>query len=58
MKCITTKYGNKLGITIDFKGEAVDIFASKQFDSTAADFEDKLKKLHKGMILNVIERFF
>ena len=33
MKCVKTKYGNKLAITISFKGEAVDIFAKKQFDS-------------------------
>ena len=26
MKCVTPKYGNKLGISIDFKGEMVDLF--------------------------------
>ena len=39
MKCVKTKYGNKLVITVDFKGEEV---APKRFDSKAADFEKKL----------------
>ena len=42
--------------TINFKSEVVDIFAPKRFDSTAANFEKKFKKIDKGMILKVIER--
>ena len=29
MKCVTTKYGKRLVIFIDFKGEMVDLFAPK-----------------------------
>jgi len=62
MKCVTTKYGNKLFITVILKGETVDIvytetwnwkvkeFTLKRFDSTAADFGKKFKKLDKGII--------
>lgn len=58
MKNVVTKYGNKLVIIINFEGEMVDIFAPKRFDSKAADFEKKFKKIEKdkGMILKVIER--
>jgi len=40
-KCVTTKYGKKTFITIDFKGEMVDVFAPKRFDSKAADLDKK-----------------
>jgi len=53
MKCITTKYGKKLVITIDFKAEIVDLFVTKRFDSKAADLQKKLTKLDKYMILKV-----
>jgi len=43
-------------IITDCKWEIVDLFAPKCFDSEAIDFEKKLKKLDKGMILKVIER--
>ena len=56
MKCVTTKYEKKLIITISFKGEAVDIFTPKRLDSKAAEFENKLKKLDKGMILMATDR--
>ena len=49
-KRVTTKYGNKLVIIIDFKGKMADKFAPKRFDSKAVDFEKKFKKLDKGMI--------
>ena len=39
MKCVKTKYENKIVITINFKGEVVDIFAPKRFYSTAADLQ-------------------
>ena len=55
IKCFTAKYWIKVVITINFKGQAVDIFAPKQFYFTAADFEKKFKKLDKGMILKAIE---
>ena len=48
--------GNKLVVTINFKGEMVDIFTPSRFDAKAADFEKKFKILDKGMILKVIER--
>ena len=35
---------NKFDITIHFKGEMVDLFAPKRFDSKAADLEEKFKK--------------
>ena len=56
MKCVTTKYGKKNVIIIDFKGEMVDLFALNRFDSKAADLEKKFKKLDKNMILKVIGR--
>ena len=37
MKCVTAKYGEKIVIIIDFKGEMVNLFATKYFDSKAAD---------------------
>ena len=43
MTCVTTKYWNKLFITIDFKGELVNLFAPIRFDSKAADLEKKLQ---------------
>ena len=52
-KCVTTKYGKKTFITIDFKGEMVDVFAPKRFDSKAADLDKKLKKIVKAMILRL-----
>ena len=30
MKCVATKYGKKLVITIDFKGEMTHLFAPKR----------------------------
>ena len=56
MKLVTTKYRKKIAFIIDSKDEMVDLFAPKRFDSKAADFENKLKILDKGMILKVIER--
>jgi len=56
MECLTTRYGKKIAIIIDFKGVMVCIFAPKRFDSKAADIENKLKKLDKGVILKVTER--
>ena len=44
MKYAKAKYGKKLVININFKGEVVEKFAPKQIDSTVADFEKKLKK--------------
>ena len=41
MKCVTTKYGKKIVIIIDFKGEMVELFAPKRFYSKAADIEKK-----------------
>ena len=41
MKCVITKNGSKLLITIGFKGEIVYIFAPKRLDSIAADLENK-----------------
>ena len=43
VKCFTTKYGKKIVIIIDLKGEIVDLLAPKRFDSKAADLEKKLK---------------
>ena len=43
-------------MTIDFKGEIVDPFSPKSFDSKAVDLEKEFKKLDKGLVLNVIER--
>ena len=43
IKCFTTKYGKKIVIIINFKGEMVDLFASKRFDSNAADLERHLQ---------------
>ena len=56
MKCVTTKYGKKILIIIDFNGEIFDLFAPKRFDSKAADLKKKLKKLDRDMILMVVER--
>ena len=56
MKCVTTKYGNKVVITIDFKGEMVNLLAPRHFDSKAADLEIFFIKVDKNMILKVIER--
>ena len=42
MKCITTKYGNKLVIATNFKGEMVDLFAPKRPDSAAADLKKRI----------------
>ena len=44
MKCVATKYGNKVVITIHFKGEMVDLLVPKPFDSKAADLEKELQK--------------
>ena len=44
MKFVTTKYWSKIVIIIDFKGEMVDLFALKRFNSKAADLEKKLQK--------------
>ena len=46
MKCVTTKFTKKIAIIIDFKGEMVDLFAPKRFDSKATDLEKKSKKLY------------
>ena len=54
IKYITTKYGKKIVITIDFKGEMVYLFAPKRFDSKAAHLEKKFKKFDKVMILKAI----
>ena len=54
MKCVTSKYGKKLVVTIDFKSEIVDLFAPKRFDTKAADLEKQFKKLDESMILKVI----
>ena len=56
MKSVPTKYKTKIVIIIDFKGEMVDLFASKRFDFKALDFEKKLNKLDKVMKLKVIRR--
>ena len=56
MKRVKTKYGKKLVINISFKGEAVDTFSPKRFDSTALEFEKKFQKLDKGKISKAIER--
>ena len=57
MKYVKTKYINKLVITTDLQGEAVDICPPKLFFCTAADFEKKKKKKSdKGIILKIIRR--
>ena len=56
MGCVRIKYGNKHVITINFKGEMVDLFAPKHFDFKPTDLEKKFKKLDKGIILKVIDR--
>ena len=43
MKRVKTKYGKKLVINISFKGEAVDIFSPKRFDSTALSLKRNFK---------------
>ena len=43
MKCVKTKYGKKIDIIIDFKGEMIGVFASKPFDSKAASLKRKLE---------------
>jgi len=43
MKYVTTTYGKKIVIIIDFKGEIFDVFAPKRFDSKAAYLEKNLK---------------
>ena len=55
MKYVKTKYINKLVITTDLQGEAVDICPPKLFFCTAADFEKKTKS-DKGIILKIIRR--
>ena len=45
IKCLRTKHGSKLDITINFKGETVDLYAPLWFDSAEADFENKFKNL-------------
>ena len=41
----------KIIIIIDFRGEMVDLFAPKRFDSKAADLKNEIKKIDKVMIL-------
>ena len=53
MKCVTTKYGRKLVIIVNFKGELVDLFAPRHFSPEAADLEKNLKKLDKGNFLSL-----
>ena len=55
MKCVRTRNGNKLVITIDFEGEMGWSIAPKRFDSKAADLLKKLKKIDKGAILKAFE---
>ena len=43
MKCERTKYGNKLIVTINLEGEAVDIFTPKRFDFKVIDFKRNIK---------------
>ena len=38
-KCVTTKYGKKLVIIIDLKGEMGGLFAPKSFDAKSAYLE-------------------
>ena len=50
IKFVATKYGKKIVIIIDSKGEMVYLFAPKRFNNKAADLEMKILKLDKGMI--------
>ena len=56
IKWVAAKHGKTITIIIDFKGEMVDLFSPKRFDSKADDFDKKNKKLDKGMVLKVTER--
>ena len=56
IKWVAAEHGKTITIIIDFKGEMVDLFAPKRFDSKADDLDEKIKKLDKGMVLKVIER--
>ena len=44
MNNVTNIYEYKLVTTVDFKGETVDLFAHKCFDSKAADLEKEFQK--------------
>ena len=43
IKWVAAKYGKTITIIIDFKGEMVDLFSPKCFDSKADDFDKKKK---------------
>ena len=43
MKCVTIKYCQQIVIIHDFKGEMVDLFAPKRFNSKTTDLAKKLK---------------
>ena len=47
IKWVAAKDRKTITIIIDFKGDMVDLFSPKRFDSKADDFEKK--KLDKGM---------
>jgi len=56
LKYVTTKYVNKLVITIDFKGEMVIYLSLSILIPKQSILKRNLKKLDKGMILKVIPR--
>ena len=56
LKDVTAKFGKKIVIIIDFKGEMIGLCSPRHFDAKAADLEEKSKQLNKGMILKLIER--
>ena len=43
IKRVAAEHGKTITIIIDFKGEMVDLFAPKRFDSKADDLDEKLK---------------